>query len=169
MKWTEEFIFSLFSRGRSPPAAAGVEEDSTQEKWDRLRGRLLSLEESLLLPPSEVRPSSWELKCLIITFQNEKSVFSPCLIITFFEHKALCCVFGVMGDSCRAWWKSCVCVSLSEGARLIYEAQWWNSRTHDGHTNPERAPNPHQSPERDGTHGAGAGSGAHRRLCVDSY
>ncbi|XP_027134505.1 nesprin-2 isoform X2 [Larimichthys crocea] len=42
----------------SPPAAAGVEEDSTQKKWDRLRGRLLSLEESLLLPPSEVPDSS---------------------------------------------------------------------------------------------------------------
>ncbi|XP_075304834.1 nesprin-2-like isoform X3 [Odontesthes bonariensis] len=43
---------------RPPPAEADVEEDSTQKKWDRLHSRLLALEESRLLPPSEVTDSS---------------------------------------------------------------------------------------------------------------
>eukprot|EP00064_Thunnus_orientalis_P020647 superscaffoldBa00005798_g20789 len=46
---------------RSPPAEADVEEDSAQKKWDRLHSRLLALEESWLLPPSEVTNSSGRL------------------------------------------------------------------------------------------------------------
>lgn len=92
-----------------------MEEDSAQKKWDRLHSRLLALEESCLLPPSEVRSSSWELKCLIITFQiqkrKEKLVFLPCLIITFFEQKALCCLFGVMGTPAGLD-KSYMCLQL---------------------------------------------------------
>ncbi|XP_042339551.1 nesprin-1-like, partial [Plectropomus leopardus] len=42
----------------SPPAEFDVEEDSAQKKWDRLHSRLLALEESWLLPPSEVTDSS---------------------------------------------------------------------------------------------------------------
>ncbi|KAI3367261.1 hypothetical protein L3Q82_008148 [Scortum barcoo] len=45
----------------SPPAEADVEEDSAQKKWDRLHSRLLALEESWLLPPSE--PSSDDGSC----------------------------------------------------------------------------------------------------------
>lgn len=69
---SEVLIFRFFSACRSPPAEADVEEDSAQKKWDRLHSRLLALEESRLIPPSEVRPSSWELKYLIITFQIQK-------------------------------------------------------------------------------------------------
>lgn len=108
MKWTE-FIFSFFSCGRSPPAEADVEEDSAQKKWDRLHGLLLNLEESLLLPPSEVRPSSWELKCMIITFQNEKSVFSPRLIITFFKAEGILLCLWCDGGLLQGL----MCVSLS--------------------------------------------------------
>ncbi|XP_005948911.2 nesprin-2 isoform X4 [Haplochromis burtoni] len=43
---------------RSPPAAADEEEDSAQKKWDHLHSQLLALEESWLLPPSEVTDSS---------------------------------------------------------------------------------------------------------------
>ncbi|XP_028994248.1 nesprin-2-like isoform X3 [Betta splendens] len=42
----------------SAPAGADVEEDSAQKKWDHLHSRLLAVEESWLLPPSEVTDSS---------------------------------------------------------------------------------------------------------------
>lgn len=54
----EVLIFSFLSPCRSPPAVADGEEDAAHKKWDRLHSRLLALEESWLLPPSEVRPSS---------------------------------------------------------------------------------------------------------------
>lgn len=57
-KKREVLIFSFFSPRRASPAEADVEEDSARRKWDRLRCRLLAVEESWLLPPSEVRPSS---------------------------------------------------------------------------------------------------------------
>ncbi|XP_037652752.1 nesprin-2-like isoform X2 [Sebastes umbrosus] len=41
-----------------PPAEADVEEDSAQKKWDGLHSRLLAVEQSWLLPPSEVTDSS---------------------------------------------------------------------------------------------------------------
>nr|XP_020467231.1 nesprin-2-like [Monopterus albus] len=40
------------------PAEADAEEDSAQKKWDHLHSRLLAVEESWLLPPSEVTDSS---------------------------------------------------------------------------------------------------------------
>ncbi|XP_068574256.1 nesprin-2-like isoform X2 [Cebidichthys violaceus] len=43
---------------RAPPAEADEEEDSAQKRWAGLRSRLLALEESRLLPPSEVTDSS---------------------------------------------------------------------------------------------------------------
>ncbi|XP_063764618.1 nesprin-2-like isoform X1 [Eleginops maclovinus] len=43
---------------RWPPAGSAGQEDSAQRKWDGLHSRLLSLEESWLLPPSEVTDSS---------------------------------------------------------------------------------------------------------------
>ncbi|KAM4541190.1 nesprin-2-like isoform 1-T1 [Fundulus diaphanus] len=43
---------------RLSPAEADAEEDSAQKKWDRLHSRLLALEESWLLSPSEVTDSS---------------------------------------------------------------------------------------------------------------
>ncbi|XP_031728981.1 nesprin-2-like isoform X3 [Anarrhichthys ocellatus] len=43
---------------RSPPAEADAEEDSAQKKWAGLHSRLLAVEESWLLPPSEVTDSS---------------------------------------------------------------------------------------------------------------
>uniref|UniRef100_UPI001448921A nesprin-1-like n=1 Tax=Epinephelus lanceolatus TaxID=310571 RepID=UPI001448921A len=42
----------------SPPAVADVEEDCAQRRWDGLHSRLLALEESWLLPPSQVTDSS---------------------------------------------------------------------------------------------------------------
>lgn len=109
-----ELIFSLLSPCRRPPAEPDVEDDSAQTKWDRLHSRLLTVEESWLRLPSEVRPSSWQLKSLIITLQiqERKSLFSPRLIITFFEPKALCCVFGEMGTPAGLD-ESCVFLSLS--------------------------------------------------------
>ncbi|XP_033981425.1 nesprin-2-like isoform X2 [Trematomus bernacchii] len=43
---------------RWPPAGSAVHEDAAHRKWDGLHSRLLSLEESWLLPPSEVTDSS---------------------------------------------------------------------------------------------------------------
>ncbi|XP_041668046.1 nesprin-2-like isoform X2 [Cheilinus undulatus] len=43
---------------RLPPAEPDADEDSAQKKWDHLHSRLLAVEESWLLPPSEVSDSS---------------------------------------------------------------------------------------------------------------
>ncbi|KAI4804316.1 hypothetical protein KUCAC02_025947, partial [Chaenocephalus aceratus] len=43
---------------RWPPAGSAVHEDAAHRKWDGLHSQLLSLEESWLLPPSEVADSS---------------------------------------------------------------------------------------------------------------
>lgn len=98
---------------RWPPAGSAVHEDAAHRKWDGLHSQLLSLEESWLLPPSEVWPSSSAF-CLIITFhygKEEKCVFSLRLIITFFELKALSCLFVTMGSPAGLH-KSRVCLLL---------------------------------------------------------
>lgn len=116
------FMLALLSPTRVPPAECDV--DSVQRTWTHLHSRLLRLEESWLLPPSEVRPQSWELKGLINTFptqrkKGKKSVFSLRLIITSSEHKAFCCLFGVMGppagleESSACLWYFLIFFSLS--------------------------------------------------------
>lgn len=48
------FMLALLSPTRAPPAERDV--DSVQRTWTHLHSRLLRLEESWLLPSSEVRP-----------------------------------------------------------------------------------------------------------------
>lgn len=50
------FTLALLSPTRAPPAERDV--DLVQRPWTHLHSRLLRLEESWLLPPSEVRPQS---------------------------------------------------------------------------------------------------------------
>nr|XP_029131758.1 nesprin-2 [Labrus bergylta] len=76
---------------RRPPAEPDVNEDPAQKKWDRLHSRLLAVEESFLLPPSESLSTEME------TLGNELASQGPKVARALGSE----CVQQCVDDVCR--------------------------------------------------------------------